>query len=110
MGYLPSKFHRTYPRQTDKLSGALYSVIAVVGFGGHAFETWRSRNTQKMWLKDFLPRDVKRIRILSYGYNIQPVENPVNEDFLDYRRRFLQTLANARRTIEVSKHMNQAPP
>jgi hypothetical protein len=78
----------------------------VIGLGGHAFETWRSQNTQKMWLKDFLPRDVKRIRILSYGYSTQPVENHANEGILDYRRHFLQMLANARRSTEVTKHIN----
>jgi hypothetical protein len=110
MIYLPSKFCRTYPHQADKLNRTLYSVIAVIGIGGHAFGSWRSPETGKMWLKDFLPNDVKRIRILSYGYNTQLVENPIDEDILDYRRRFLQMLKNARRTTEVTEHTNKVPP
>jgi hypothetical protein len=105
MIYSPSEFHRTYPHQPNKLNGALYSVVTVVGLGGHAFGTWRSRKTGEMWLKDFLPRDVKRIRIFSYGYDSQSVGNHIDEDILDYRRNFLQMLENARRTAEVTKHM-----
>jgi hypothetical protein len=108
MIYSPSKFHRIYLHQDDKLNGALYSVVAVIGLGGHAVGSWRSPETGKMWLEDFLPNDVKRIRILSYGYNSRPVEAPIDEDILE--RRFLQMLENARRTTEVSKHINKVPP
>jgi hypothetical protein len=110
MIYSPSKFHRTYPHQTDKLSRTLYSVIAVIGTGGHAFGSWRNPETGEMWLKDFLPNDVKRIRILSYGYNTQQAQNTIDEDILDYRRRFLQMLKNARRTTEVTERTNRVPP
>jgi hypothetical protein len=55
----------------------------------------------------FSANDVKHIRILSYGYNTQPVESHVNEDILGYRRRFLEMLASARCTTGVTKHMNE---
>jgi hypothetical protein len=107
--YSPSRFHHIYPHQINKLNGALHSVVAVIRLGGHAFGSWRSRNTRKMWLKDFLPHEVRRIRIFSYGYNSQPVENHFNEGILDYRRHFLQILGNARRSAEVTKHTDEAP-
>jgi len=53
-----------------------------------------------MWLKDFLPRDVKGIRIMSYGYNTNLVGNTVDDRFLDYRRHFIQMLENSRSSAE----------
>jgi hypothetical protein len=44
-------------------------VIAVTGLEGHAFGSWRSPETHLMWLQDFLPKDVKNVRIMAYGCN-----------------------------------------
>jgi hypothetical protein len=56
-----------------------------------------------MWLKDFLPRDVKSIRIMSYGYNSNLVGHTVDDGFLDYRRHFIYMLVNSRRSAEVRR-------
>jgi hypothetical protein len=76
-------------------------VVAVNGLGSHAFGSWTSHDTGKMWLKDFLPDDVKGIRIMTYGYNTNLYDGETDIDFLDYRRHLLQMLGNARRTIPV---------
>ena len=80
---------------------AHFSVVAVTGLAGHAFGSWRSRETHKMWLKDFLPRDVKGIRIMSYGYNSNLVGCTVDDQFIDYRRHFIHELRNSRSSAEV---------
>jgi hypothetical protein len=54
-----------------------------------------------MWLKDFLPYDIKGIRMMSYGYNCSQDEETIEIDFLDHRRHLLQTMANARRSTPV---------
>ena len=54
-----------------------------------------------MWLKDFLPRDVKGIRVMSYGYNSNLVGDTVDDGFLDYRRHFIHMLMNSRSSAEV---------
>jgi hypothetical protein len=56
-----------------------------------------------MWLKDFLPRDVKGIRIMSYGYNSNLIGHTVDDGFLDYRRHFIHMLVNSRRSAEVRR-------
>jgi hypothetical protein len=76
-------------------------VVTVNDLGGHAFESWTSPETGKMWLKDFLPNDVEGIRIMSYGYNSNQDEDTIDFDFLDHRRSLLQTLENARRSAPV---------
>jgi hypothetical protein len=73
----------------------------VDGLGGHAFESWTNQTTGKMWLKDFLPDDVKDIRIMSYIFNSGLYDDTINIDFLDHRRDFLQMLGNARRSAPV---------
>jgi hypothetical protein len=76
-------------------------VIAVSDPGAHAFESWISHDTGKMWLKDFLPDDVKGIRIMSYGYSFSKYDETIDINTVDHRRNLLQTLANARRSTPV---------
>jgi hypothetical protein len=76
-------------------------VVAVNDLGGHAFGSWTSHDTGKMWLKDFLPDDVKGIQIMSYGYSPREYDGEIEIDFLDHRRHLLQMLGNARRSIPV---------
>jgi hypothetical protein len=78
-------------------------VIAVTGLAGHAFESWRNRETHQMWLKDFLPYNVKNIRIMTYGYDSRLVghDGAVEMRVLDFQRHFIQQLQNARNSVLV---------
>lgn len=49
-------------------------IIAITGLAGHAFGSW-SIATQRMWLRDFLPRDIPQARILLYGYDSRIVNS-----------------------------------
>ena len=42
-------------------------IIAITGLAGHAFGSWAA--SPHMWLRDFLPEDLPRARILLYGYD-----------------------------------------
>ena len=42
-------------------------IIALTGLAGHAFGSWAA--SPHMWLRDFLPQDLPRARILLYGYD-----------------------------------------
>ncbi|KAF8242573.1 hypothetical protein K440DRAFT_481581, partial [Wilcoxina mikolae CBS 423.85] len=75
-------------------------IVAVTGLAGHAFGSWRSRQTHRMWLKDFLPKDLKNIRIMTYGYDSRLAGAKTNSRLIDYRRNFLQQLENARSSAE----------
>ncbi|KAF8542993.1 hypothetical protein BDD12DRAFT_875508 [Trichophaea hybrida] len=77
-------FHYLTPLNTP--GNVVADVIAVTGLAGHAFGSWRNSEAGNMWLKDFLPEDIKGIRIMTYGYNSSLTEN-VTDEFLDYRRR-----------------------
>lgn len=74
----------------------------MTGLAGHAFESWRHRDTHKMWLKDFLPEDVKHVRIMTYGYDSSLVQRRGSDiRLVDYRRNFIQQFENSRRNAKV---------
>lgn len=49
----------------------LFSIVAVHGLNGHPLKTWTTHETKRFWLgdSDLLPSNLKRARILTYGYN-----------------------------------------
>ncbi|KAF8535670.1 hypothetical protein BDD12DRAFT_983186 [Trichophaea hybrida] len=75
-------------------------ILAVTGMAGHAYGSWRNRESCRMWLKDFLPHDIQHIRVMSYGYNTNLVRSTVDDTILDYRRHFIEQLENARSSPE----------
>ncbi len=59
-------------KQPNRFIGT--SLVAVHGLnlanvGNHAELTWTSPRTNKLWLRDFLPRRLTRTRVLLFGYN-----------------------------------------
>jgi hypothetical protein len=56
-----------YTRKVLKLS----SIVAIHGLNGHPIKTWTTHETKRFWLgdSDLLPSNLKRARILTYGYN-----------------------------------------
>ena len=44
------------------------SIVAVHGLNGEAINTWKHK-TEKIWLLDFLPSDLRNPRIMTFGYN-----------------------------------------
>lgn len=72
------------------------SIIAVTGLAGHAFGSWKSRTSGKMWLRDFIPSDIANARILTYGYDTHLAGSNSNAHINDYARQFLETIADAR--------------
>jgi len=83
-------------------------VIAVTSLAGHAFGSWRSRETLQMWLKDFLPYDIPNIRIMTYGYDSSLVGNSKTEStLLDYEQNFTLEIENARNSVPVSILMSR---
>jgi len=54
-----------------------------------------------MWLQDFLPHDIKNVRIMTYGYNTKLDGNTLDHRMLDYGRDMIQQLEVVRGSLEV---------
>ena len=44
-------------------------VVAITGPDGHAYGSWSGGNPKRMWLRDFLSKDLPKCRVMTYGYN-----------------------------------------
>ncbi|KAF8543181.1 hypothetical protein BDD12DRAFT_874965 [Trichophaea hybrida] len=100
---IDSQFYSLTPLNVP-VGEAVADVIAVTGLAGHAFGSWRNRETNKMWLKDLLPHDVQNIRIMSYGYNSSLLgDGKADNRLLDHQRLFIQDIENARSSVKKNR-------
>ncbi|KAL7273909.1 hypothetical protein RUND412_003218 [Rhizina undulata] len=77
-------------------------IVAVTGLGGHAYGSWRGKQTKKMWLRDFLSQDAQDCRTMIYGYDSN-LKNRGFHTLKDYKLEFLQHIAKIRVTQEEIK-------
>jgi protein SERAC1 len=78
------------------------SVIAIAGLEGHAYESWRGMgNLGRMWLRDFLSKDLPCCRTMIYGYNSKLSTHGI-DTIMDYGRGLMEELKKIRDTDEVS--------
>lgn len=75
------------------------SIIAVTGIGGHAFGSW-SHSDERMWLRDYLPKDAPNARILTYGYQSASDSISILED---HSSKFVHKLVDMRYASEASE-------
>ncbi|TGZ77075.1 hypothetical protein EX30DRAFT_212551 [Ascodesmis nigricans] len=73
-------------------------IIAVTGLAGHAFGSWRSRETCHMWLQDHLASNLEgSVRILTFGYDSSLLADREEEpDIMEYCNELIRQLHLAR--------------
>ncbi|KAF1357152.1 TPR-like protein [Lizonia empirigonia] len=75
-------------------------VIAITGLDGHAYGSWRGKGSLgRMWLRDFLCKDLPCCRTMIYGYNSKLSSHGV-DTIMDYGRGLLEELKKVRGTEE----------
>ncbi|KAI9677233.1 MAG: hypothetical protein M1822_008182 [Bathelium mastoideum] len=80
-------------------------VIAITGLDGHAYGSWRGKgNLRRMWLRDFLSKDLPCCRTLTYGYNSKLSSRGI-DTIMDYSRELMEELGKIRITEEVRIHL-----
>ena len=78
------------------------SIIAITGLDGHAYGSWRGKgNLGRMWVRDFLSKDLPCCRTMIYGYNSKLSTHGV-DTIMDYGRGLIEELKKVRNTEEVS--------
>lgn len=76
-------------------------IIAIHGLNGHGFKTFTHAN-EKLWLRDFLPRDLPGARIWTYSYDSTVMFSRNTDGVRDYARRLLENVRLVRSRKEVS--------
>ena len=67
------------------------------GVGGHAFGSWKSpASGHKMWLRDFIPKDIPVIRTFIFGYDAALKDSTSTSSFSDYARQLLLAMHSVR--------------
>jgi hypothetical protein len=94
-------FTQLYTPATD--TPVVADVIAITGLDGHAYGSWRGKGSLgRMWLRDFLCKDLPNCRTMIYGYNSKLLSHGLNT-IMDYGRGLLEELRKVRSTEEVSR-------
>lgn len=72
------------------------------GLNGNLINTWTEPKSKKLWLRDFLPKDLRGARVMTFGYNATPAfENSV-AGIKDHARGLLGALSEKRERNFVS--------
>ena len=83
-----------------------HSIIAIAGLDGHAYGSWQGRgNLGRMWLCDFLSKDLPQCRTMIYGYNSKLSSHGV-DTILDYGRELMEEIKKIRNTKEVGETLS----
>ncbi|KFY33939.1 hypothetical protein V494_07201 [Pseudogymnoascus sp. VKM F-4513 (FW-928)] len=73
-------------------------IIAITGLGGHAYGSW-SHSDERMWLRDYLPKDAPNARILTYGYQSALQSDSISV-LEDHTNKFVHKLVDMRDASE----------
>ncbi|ORX97677.1 hypothetical protein BCR34DRAFT_607182 [Clohesyomyces aquaticus] len=76
-------------------------IIAVTGLDGNAYGSWASRKVNAIWLRDFLPKDLPKCRVLTFGYNTK-LSLDSNYRFDHFCDELLNALKRSRASDEAS--------
>ena len=76
-------------------------VVAITGLDGHAYGSWSGGYPKRMWLRDFLSKDLPKCRVMTYGYNSK-LSTPGLHTIADFGRGLRKELLRARRSDQVA--------
>ncbi|KAI5844262.1 hypothetical protein BZA05DRAFT_172765 [Tricharina praecox] len=76
-------------------------LIAVHGLNGHAFSSWASGD--RMWLRDFLPAQMPKTRIMTYGYNSSVWDKTSTTTIPEFAQGLLWAIINKRGRKECNR-------
>ena len=76
-------------------------VVAITGLDGHAYGSWSGGNPKRMWLRDFLSKDLPKCRVMTYGYNSK-LSTPGLHTITDFGTGLREELLRARRQDQVA--------
>ena len=82
------------------------SLVVISGLGGHALESWKSPTSHNVWLRDFLPTDLERVRTIIYEYNTDLRKGDWKTTIYRLAQLMLEDLRQIRdNTVSYSTHL-----
>lgn len=91
--------HLLNPSPVGSLSPTDPDIVAIHGINGDKEATWTSKITGKLWLRDFLPRDVPGARVFSFSYDADVMFSRSSGDIDSFSRALLNSLLRVRSGI-----------
>ncbi|KAF2176971.1 hypothetical protein K469DRAFT_605123 [Zopfia rhizophila CBS 207.26] len=94
-------FTQLYAPKAD--SPVTTDVIAITGLDGHAYGSWRGEGKLgRMWLRDYLSKDLPCCRTMIYGYNSKLSSHGI-DTIMDYGQGLMEELKKVRNTEKLRK-------
>ncbi|KAI9799050.1 MAG: hypothetical protein M1833_004244 [Piccolia ochrophora] len=75
------------------------SCVAIHGWGGHAFGSYRATGASYMWLRDSLPKHFPKLRVWIYGYESNLSDSHSTSNVYEDAENFRRALRILRRKI-----------
>ncbi|PQE34078.1 Tetratricopeptide-like helical domain protein [Rutstroemia sp. NJR-2017a WRK4] len=83
---------------------ASIDIIAVPGLGNHSIGSFKAKDKDHVWIRDFLPKDIPSARILVYGYDTSIKNANAKHSIPDLAKSFLMELQTSQRPIIFVAH------
>ncbi|KAL8375859.1 hypothetical protein RB595_007132 [Gaeumannomyces hyphopodioides] len=88
------------PTNAEKPLELTVDIVAVHGLGSSVTTTWTHKKSQKLWLRDFLPNDIRTARVMTFRHNSKWKSGALVKTLEDYGRDLLIALDIVRTTAE----------
>ncbi|TVY88975.1 Protein SERAC1 [Lachnellula willkommii] len=78
-------------------------IVAIHGLNGDREHTWTEPKSHKLWLRDFLPDDLPRARVMVFGYDATPIFANSTAGIVEHARDLLRCLVETREGRDETK-------
>ncbi|KFY96739.1 hypothetical protein V498_02511 [Pseudogymnoascus sp. VKM F-4517 (FW-2822)] len=78
-------------------------ILSISGLGGHPVGSFKDRDGHHIWLRDSLPQDIPKARVLVYGYDTSLVDPNTKSSLTDLAKTFLSTVKAFRTATKTNR-------
>lgn len=101
-----SVWYIIFPSQISCKLTTPISIIALTGLGGKPFASWQCYDGS-MWLRDYVPLDVAKCRMILYGYSSEVGNSTSTSTLSEIAEAFVLELANYSRISQTKSKLHK---
>lgn len=94
------------PFMSRRLIVACSSLVFAHGLNGDLIKTWTHPESQICWPQEWLPKELPKVRVMTYGYNADVAFGNSTADILDHAKGLLSSLVDERDNPNVTSSHN----